>query len=171
MGKTTATEISSSMLDFTALLVGTLGFTDGEFVSLAYEDAAGVFHTAVMEPADAIAAAAKIPATANAYFGVNPTKGPARTNRGRGTDADVTRLAALYVDLDVKPSGCPSIDAVHAIVDDLSAILGTRPSATVDSGHGLHAYGEITDGHVAGGDVPVGDLPVGVSSMAGVDGG
>jgi hypothetical protein len=153
VGDTTATETSSLTLDFTALLLGTLGFTDGEFVSLAYEDAAGVFHTAVMEPADAIAAAAKIPATANAYFGINPVRGPARTHCGRGTEADVTRLAALWVDLDVKDGGCPDLGAVDAIVGDLSGILGTRPSATVDSGHGRHAYWEISDGQVSGGDI------------------
>jgi hypothetical protein len=137
-------------LDFTALLLGTLGFIDGEFVSLGYEDAGGVFHTAVMAPPDAGAVAAKIPATANAYFGVNPTGGPARSNTGRGTETDVTRLTALWVDLDVKPGACPSLDVAHTIIDDLSGILGTRPSATVDSGHGRHAYWEISDGHVHG---------------------
>jgi hypothetical protein len=159
MGNTTATETSSATLDFTALLLGTLGFTDGEFVSLGYEDAAGVFHTAVMTPPDAGAVAAKIPATANAYFGVNPIGGPARNNSGRGTEADVTRLAALWADLDLKPGGCPSLETAHTIIDDLSGILGTRPSATVDSGHGRHAYWEISDGHVVGGGIgPVGAL-------------
>jgi hypothetical protein len=153
MGNTTATETSSDTLDFTALLLGTLGFADGEFASLFYKDAGGVNHTAVMAPPDAAAAAAKIPATANAYFGVNPTKGPERTNSGRGKEMDVTRLAALCADLDVKPGACPSTDVVHAIIDDLSEILGTRPSAAVDSGHGLHPYWEISDGHVHGGDV------------------
>jgi hypothetical protein len=153
MGNTTATETSSATLDFTALLLGTLGFADDEFAGLGYEDVAGVFHTTVLEPPDAAAVAATIPTTANAYFGVNPTSGPVRSNTGRGTEADVTRLAALWADLDVKPGACPSLDVAHAIIGDLSGILGTRPSATVDSGHGLHAYWEITDGHVAGGDV------------------
>jgi hypothetical protein len=153
MGNTTATETSSAMLDFTALLLGTLGFIDCECVSLGYEDAGGVFHTAVLAPTDAPAVAATIPATANAYFGVNPTRGPARINSGRGIEVDVTRLAALWADLDVKLGGCPSLDVVHAIVGDLSGIVGTRPSVTVDSGHGLHAYWEICDGRVHGGDV------------------
>jgi hypothetical protein len=153
MGDTTATETSSATLDFIELLLGTLGFTNDEFVSLGYEDVAGVFHTAVMAPPDAINAAAKIPATANAYFGIDPVRGPARTNAGRGREADVTRLAALWVDLDVKEGGCPSLQVAHAILDDLSTILGTRPSATVSSGHGVHGYWEISDGHVVGGDV------------------
>jgi hypothetical protein len=155
MGDTTATEniSASTKLDFIELLLGTLGFTSDEFVSLFYMDVDGAEHTAVMVPPDAVAAAATIPATANAYFGVNPTRGPTRINRGRGTEADVTRLTSLWVDLDVKPGGCPSLQVAHAIVDDLSAVLGTRPSATVKSGHGLHAYWEISDGHVVDGAV------------------
>ena len=70
-------------VDFTAMLLDTLRFTDGEFVSLAYEDTAGVFHTAVLPPADAIESAAKLPHGANAYFGVNPVTGPAQ-GRTRG---------------------------------------------------------------------------------------
>jgi hypothetical protein len=153
MGDTTTAENISATVDFIELLLGTLGFSSDEFVSLRYEDAVGEPHTAVMVPADAVVAAAKIPATANAYFGVNPTKGPARTKCKRGKEADVTRLTALWVDLDVKPSGCGSLDVAHTIVDDLSAVLGTRPSATVKSGHGLHAYWEVSDGHVVDGDV------------------
>lgn len=41
----------------------------------------------------------------------------------------------------------------HAIVAEVGIIVGTRPSATVDSGHGLHAYWPIEDGHVVGGDI------------------
>lgn len=153
MGNTTTTETSSPLLDFTALLLGVLGFTDDEFVSLGYQKPGGKFHTAVMSPGDAIDAAAKIPVTANAYFGVNPVRGPVRSNAGRGTEADVTRLAALWADLDVKPASCPDLNVAHTIIDDLSAILGTRPSAIVDSGHGLHPYWPISDGHVFGGDI------------------
>ncbi|HWS92874.1 MAG TPA: hypothetical protein VN306_10380 [Mycobacterium sp.] len=151
MSGTTTTEASSPTLDFAGLL-SVLGFTDDEFVSLLYEDAVGERHAAVMKPADAIAAAATIPATADAYFGVNPVRGPAR-RKVRGTEADVTRLAALCADLDVKPGACPSLDVAHTIIDDLSMLAADRPSAVVDSGHGLHPYWPIGDGHVIGGDV------------------
>ena len=138
-------------VDFTAMLLDTLRFTDGEFVSLAYEDTAGVFHTAVLPPADAIEAAAKLPHCANAYFGVNPVTGPARTHSGRGKEADVTRLTALWCDLDVKPGDCQNLDVARAIVATLGIIFKTRPSVTVDSDHGLHAYWPISDGHISDG--------------------
>jgi hypothetical protein len=154
MGDTTSTETSSDTLDFTGLLLGTLGFTDTEFVSLAYAVGSKGFHTTVRQPADALAAAVTIPAGANAYFGVNPVKGPPRNNKGRGRAADVTRLAALWADLDIKPGACSTLEAAHAIVDDLSVILGTRPSAVVGSGHGLHAYWPINDGHIGDADRP-----------------
>ena len=122
-----------------------LDYTPGEFVSLGYDDASGQFHTAVMTPADAVAAAAKLPATSNCYFGVNPITGPARKNAGRGTADTVTRLSALFCDLDVKPGACPTLDVAQAIVAELGIILGTRPSALVESGGGLHAYWPVTD--------------------------
>jgi hypothetical protein len=134
----------NAAVDFTTLLLGVLGYTDTEFVSLLYDN--GDKHTAVMTPVKAIAAVAKIPADANVFFGVNSTKGPARTNSGRGGAADVTRLAALWCDLDIKPGACPDLDVAHEIVDELSAIVGTRPSAVVHSGGGVHAYWPIEDG-------------------------
>lgn len=132
-------------VDFAALLLGVLGYTDNEFVSLLYENGAGP-HTAVMAPADAVAVAAKIPGDANAFFGVNPTAGPARKKSGRGTAADVTRLVALWCDLDVKPGACADLDVAQRVIEDLSGVVGTRPSAIVHSGGGLHAYWPVEDG-------------------------
>jgi hypothetical protein len=150
---TTSTQASSPGLDFAGLLLGVLGFTDDEFVSLLYEDADGWPHTAVMAPADAVEVAATIPATANAYFGVCPVRGPARKHSGRGTGADVTRLSALWADLDVKPGGCSSFDVARTVIDDVSMLVGDRPSAVVNSGHGLHPYWPVGDGQVIGDDV------------------
>ncbi len=65
----------------------------------------------------------------------------------------MTRLTALWCDLDVKPGGCPSLDVARAIVANLGIILGTRPSVTVDSGHGLHPYWPISDGQIVDGDI------------------
>ena len=146
---TTGTNPETSVLDFSSLL-NLLGFTDGEFVSLGWQKPGGGFHTLVLEPAEAVTNAAAASARAHMYFGINPTKA---RKRGRGTEADVTRLAALPVDLDVKPGGCLSLAIAHAIIDDLSAILGTRPSALVESGHGLHGYWVIDDGHIRDGAI------------------
>ena len=65
----TRTRFEPAVLDFAGLL-GLLGFTDDEFVSLFYEDADGSQHTSVLDTAEAVAAAARIPRTANAFFGV-----------------------------------------------------------------------------------------------------
>jgi hypothetical protein len=83
----------SVIVDFTTLLLDTLGYTDGEFVSLGYEDTNTnvPFRTAVMSPTDAVAAAPKLPATADNYFGVNPVIGPARKSAGRRPSARAVR--------------------------------------------------------------------------------
>jgi hypothetical protein len=141
------------VIDFTALLFDTLGYTRDEFVSIGRDDPAGIFHTAVMQPTLAAAYVGQLPATANVYFGVNPTRGPARQSAGRGKEADVTRLAALWCDLDVKPGACKNLDTAQAIVDDLSAILGTRPSVIVNSAHGLHAYWPVSAPPIRDGDI------------------
>ncbi|HTX96844.1 MAG TPA: hypothetical protein VME67_19505 [Mycobacterium sp.] len=139
--------------DFATLLRDVLGFTDDEYASLLYEKPGGRPFSTVLAPADAVTNAAKVSTTANLYFGVNPTKGPAREKDGRGKEIDVTRLTALWADIDVKPGACPSLETAHAITDELSTILGTRPSVIVESGHGLHVYWPIADGQLAGGDV------------------
>ncbi len=70
------------IIDVTALLLDTLGYTDDEFVSLGHQDTDGVFHTAVGSPARASAYADALPRTADVFFGVNPVTGPARSNAG-----------------------------------------------------------------------------------------
>ncbi|HTY35128.1 phage/plasmid primase, P4 family [Mycobacterium sp.] len=143
----------TAAVDFTALLLGVLGHGDGEFTSLGYEDADGTFHTAVYPPADAPGTVDQLPATANTYFGVCTVRGPARRNAGRGKETDVTRLTGLWCDLDVKEGGCPSLDVAKAIIANLSIILDTRPTVIVDSGHGLHPYWPISDGHITDSDI------------------
>lgn len=134
--------------DLTVLLLDVLGHRAEEFTSLFYEVGDDRVHTAVRAPAGAIAAISAIPENANVFFGVNPVRGPVRTNDGRGKAEDVTRLAALCCDLDMKDGGCASLDVAYAIVADLSLRLGTRPTAVVESGHGLHAYWPIDDGAI-----------------------
>ena len=70
------------------------------------------------------------------YFGPNLMH-PFST--GHSGAAHVTRLVAVYVGVDVKPGGCSDLRAAWALVDALSAQVGTRPVAVILSGHGLQA--------------------------------
>jgi hypothetical protein len=69
------------------------------------------------------------------WFGVNPIS--SSVIKGRGKAKDVTRLVALYADLDVKPGGCPDLDTARGVIDDVAAVMGERPCAVTYSGHGL----------------------------------
>jgi RecA-family ATPase len=76
----------------------------------------------------------------NPRYGVKPGKA--------GGLKDITRLAGLYIDLDVDPEEdpdrpgwpkrCPDMDAIHDIIDDVSDYLGQRPTVLIFSGHGVH---------------------------------
>ena len=117
-----------------------LRFSDDEYVSICHKSNGGPFRTAVCAPTQALAEVKSLPEDADVYFGINPVKGPTRRNGGRGKAEDVTRLAALPADLDVKSGACPNLDLARGIIDDLSSVLGVRPSAVTHSGGGLHPY-------------------------------
>lgn len=121
-------------------LLGHEGFT-----SVCNKPAKGAeFRSRVVSSLAAGLAAADL--TGDVWFGVNPVKGPARTSQGRGTAADVVRLAAVFADLDVKPGGMPTMEAAGLVISDLSDMLGTRPSALVLSGHGMQPYWVLEGG-------------------------
>ena len=146
--------MADTALDFAALLQ-LLGFSVGEYVSIGHEDTtvASPWYTAVMDPADAPDYVAKLADTADVFFGVCPTEGPSREGVDRGDEGDVTRLSSLWADLDFKPTGCRNEQTVDAIIGDLTAALGTRPSAIIHSGNGKHPYWPVADGWVKGGDI------------------
>lgn len=132
-------------------LLSILGFTDSEYVSVCHQAGAGPFLTDVCSPQDAPGFVATLPATANVYFGVCPIQGPARSNSGRGKAANVTRLSALWVDLDVAPGKCPTREVADVVIDDLSVALMCRPAAITETGHGLHPYWPVIDGALGSG--------------------
>ena len=134
-------------LNFTDLLLGALGYRDDERVAVCHCKPGGTFRASVMPPDVAPRYVAALDGV-DVWFSVNPTAAPAGVDVGRGTAAQTTRLAALVVDLDVKPGGCPDLETAEAVIDDLSALLGARPSAVVHSGHGLQPYWPVDDGDV-----------------------
>jgi len=151
-------------------LLESLAYTDGEGLAVCWQQGTtGTFHSELHryaagigeEIVDDFAKPGR-----NVWFGVNPVNAAAMYARqadaeaatgnkpglGRGTVLDVTRLAAVWADLDVKPGGCQSYDVANAIIGELSAILGSTPTAVVHSGHGLQPYWPIEDAPISEGD-------------------
>ncbi len=128
-------------------LLDVLGYTDAEFVSINHKIGPDdeTWRSAVVVPSAAADTVKALPKGTDVWFGVNPVTGPARSCAGRGTADDVTRLAALICDLDVDTGKCPDFPTAHAIIDELSEILGSRPMAITESGHGLQPYWPLSD--------------------------
>ena len=130
-------------LNHSALLLDVLGYKPWEYTSVCCRTN-GSFSAQVLKVTDVWKYVDKLP-RGDVWFGVCPVAGPARVG-SKGKAEEVTRLAALWADLDVKPGACPDMGVARAIIRDLSTVLGTRPSATTHSGHGLQPYWEIIDG-------------------------
>lgn len=122
-----------------------LGFSPTDFLGVCYYHG-NQFTTAVLPHSVVSTYIAGIDKTAEIWIGVNPVGGPMRIGKGRGKAEDVTRLTALYCDIDVKAVGCDSFETGTQIINDLSGILGTEPTLTVMSGHGWQPYWVIEDG-------------------------
>lgn len=106
----------------------------GEHVSVCHQAPGGAFRADIVPAEDAHAAARALGQGVNVWFGVNPVP---LAGSGRGSIEDVTRWAALWADLDVKPGGLPNFDAARAVIRDLAAMLNAEPVAVIYSGHGL----------------------------------
>lgn len=129
-------------------ILDALNYTDAEFVQLCQEGGGAPF-SSVVYPADyAAGLAEQLPQDRNVWFSPNPTSGPARSNAGRGGAAQVTRLAALWIDLDIKPGACPNLATAETIVADAVHILGVDPIAITHSGHGLQPIWAVENGEI-----------------------
>lgn len=130
-------------------LLALLGHAHGDFTSICHRPVGGAFASMVVPSSIAAGNAAT---SGDAWFGVNPLTDPATwpENRGRGTAGEVSRLAALFADLDVKPGGVASVEAAGELINELSVMLNTRPTAVVLSGHGMQPYWPIEDGPAGG---------------------
>lgn len=85
----------------------------------------------------------------NVYTMVNSVKeGTIASANTRGDVNDISRLNALWADLDYKDSGINNEENALAVVDSISAILGANPCAIVHSGHGIQPYWPIDDGDI-----------------------
>lgn len=86
------------------------------------------------------------PTNANCWVGLNPMNPDTIRPGGRGEAKDVTRLTALYADLDVKQGGLPTSRTAGTVVADLTSIFdGVPPTAVILSGHGLQPIWAVED--------------------------
>jgi hypothetical protein len=123
----------------------TLGFTDGEFVSICHQPVDGSFSSSVVKANNACAQVQSLPERSCTWFSINPVEGPERHRRGRGRERDVTRWAALYLDCDIKPGAFESQERAWEFINAISDLIGTHPTAVIHSGHGLQPLWAITD--------------------------
>lgn len=129
-------------------ILDTLGRDEGEYTAICHRLVRGTFSSSVVDSASANAAVSALPGDGNVWFSLNPAAGPARRCAGRGGEQQVTRLAALYLDVDVKDGAFPGLDKAAEYVTALSEMVGTRPSVLIYSGHGVQPVWPIDDGEL-----------------------
>jgi len=112
-----------------------IGFRPEDGVALCHRPLGGRFHLADFVPASEAARVAAVYEAGDVWFGVNPQGH--KPSYGRGAGVDITRLAALYADLDVKDGGLPDLETCQLVINALSGVLRTRPVVVIHSGHGL----------------------------------
>jgi AAA domain len=126
-------------VDLTALLER-LNYTPDEHVQICTKAPGGIFKASVLPCAPAVVTQAE-----DVWYGINPVR---PVTSGRPGADDITRLAALWADIDIDPRKCPDHETARAIVDDLSAMLGAEPVAITYSGHGIQPLWSVEDGQI-----------------------
>ena len=86
-------------------------------------------------------AARKYGANTNTFFGVGLRKKILPHNL-RGRDSDISCVAALYSDIDVKSDAHAEMELPTSVSEAVEFLrtLPLKPSIIVNSGNGLHAY-------------------------------
>lgn len=120
-------------------LLERIGYTDEDTVKVCYQSASQGFRVKAtkLSLVDAVVETLT-DLKANVWYEINPSN-----TQVRAKAEDVTRLAALWVDIDFKETGIQSSANAHQLVELISDLLGVEPSAVVHSGHGLQPYWAI----------------------------
>lgn len=124
--------------DFTTL-AALLNLNPNETVSVGSKPIKGRFHGARVRVADLNGT----PTDRDHWTCLNPIN---PHGSGRGGASDVTRVAAIWADLDIKPGGLPDMETCRAVIATLSIAVGTTPTAVTESGHGLQPIWATEDG-------------------------
>lgn len=130
------------MSSFTDLLA-VLGRTEPT-IRLGMQQPGGEFTSAAIDQQYLDTVVERAPG--NLWFEVNPSSHVG--DKGRTSAADVTRLVALWADLDYKEGGLGGETVVLEVIDDLSRAIGSKPAATVHSGGGKQPFWVISDGDI-----------------------
>ena len=104
----------------------------------------GLFKPRFITVAGAPDLAAEYPTGVDVWYGTGVLH--SRVTGGRGLEKDIVGVREIFADVDVKPGAMPDLDAAEAVIDALSELLGARPVAVVNSGHGLQPHWALEAG-------------------------
>ena len=110
-----------------------------EHVNIAYQSAKQGFkvRTTSVTMADSVVEALN-DLECNVWYEINPS-----IARGRSKAEDITRLSAVWIDIDFKNAGIQSAENAHELIELISGLVGVGPTAVVHSGNGLQPYWAI----------------------------
>ncbi len=120
-------------------LLERLGRSEEESLAVCYQSAAQGFRVkqTKVKFADTVVEALTEMSN-NVWYEINPSSAS-----GRAKAEDITRLAAVWIDIDYKDTGIQSEANAHELVDLIANLIGVPATAVVHSGHGLQPYWAI----------------------------
>lgn len=120
-------------------LLERLGREADDQVNIAYQSAKQGFKTRTTKVgmADAVVEALN-DLECNVWYEINPS-----IASGRSKAEDISRLSAVWIDIDFKDSGIQSVTNANELIQLLTDLIGVSPSAVVHSGNGLQPYWAI----------------------------
>ncbi|TPG26177.1 DNA primase family protein [Mycolicibacterium hodleri] len=126
-------------------MLALVGHAETDRVVVCHQPVGGKFiATSLKGIAAAVAHAGHLQVDADVWFGVNSLRADVLPGH-KGTEAQVADLVALWADLDVGIGKCHDDATARVIIDALSDVLGTAPTAVVFSGHGWQPYWRLSD--------------------------
>jgi hypothetical protein len=121
-----------------------LSIESDEFLSFGYRDPHGEQPTFIgsVKKAETLRNRT-FPRDQDCWASINPVQ---QVSSGRGKASDVTRLAGLFADLDLKPGAFDSQAQMAEVEGDIARILGTNPAAIILSGAGHQPIWAVENG-------------------------
>jgi P4 family phage/plasmid primase-like protien len=120
-------------------LLERLGRSEDDALAICYQSASQSFRVKMTKVkfADTVVEALT-DMNANVWYEINPSSAEARARA-----EDITRLAAVWIDIDYKETGIQSEENAAQLIELIANLIGVEPTAVVHSGHGLQPYWAI----------------------------